>query len=74
MPISLLRCGDVAEVRLVIGRPQEVRRLEELGVRGGVVLEMIRSGSPCIVRVGASKLCFRVGDLCSVLVAARKSA
>lgn len=74
LPLSALAAGQVAEVRQVVGRPEQVQRLEELGVRDGVMLEMVRAGTPCIVRVGASKLCFRDGELLSVLVAVRKSA
>ena len=74
MPISSLLSGQIAEVRQIVGRPEQVRRMEELGVREGVALEMVRAGTPCIVRVGATKLCFRDGDMCSVLVAARMSA
>lgn len=74
IPISSLLPGQVAEVRQIVGRPEHVRRLEELGVRGGVMLEIVRAGTPCIVRVGTTKLCFRDGELCSVLVAARMSA
>ncbi|MEX2093867.1 MAG: FeoA domain-containing protein [Pirellulales bacterium] len=72
--IASLLPGQLAEVRQVVGRPEQVRRLEELGVRDGVVLEMVRAGTPCIIRVGATKLCFRDGEMCSVLVAARMSA
>jgi ferrous iron transport protein A len=74
LPITSLLPGQVAEVRQIVGRPEQVRRLEELGVRSGVALEMIQMGRPCIVRVGTTKLCFRDGEMCSVLVAARKSA
>ena len=74
VPISLLNAGQVVEVRQIVGRPEQVRRLEELGLRSGVVLELVRGGTPCIVRVGATKLCFRDGEMCSVLVAARMSA
>jgi ferrous iron transport protein A len=74
IPITSLFPGQVAEVRQVVGRSEQIRRLEELGVRAGVMLEMVRGGTPCIVRVGATKLCFRDGELCSVLVAARMSA
>ncbi len=74
IPIASLLPGQFAEVRQVVGRPEEVRRMEELGVRDGVVLEMVRAGTPCIVRVGATKLCFRDGEMCAVLVAARMSA
>jgi ferrous iron transport protein A len=74
VPIASLLPGQLAQVRQVVGRPEQVRRLEELGVRDGVVLELVRGGTPCIVRVGATKLCFREGEMCSVLVAARMSA
>ena len=74
IPIASLLPGQVAEVRQVVGRPEQVRRLEELGVRDGVTLEIVQAGTPCIVRVGATKLCFRDGEMCSVLVAARMSA
>jgi ferrous iron transport protein A len=74
IPIASLLPGQVGEVRQVVGRTDEIRRLEELGVRDGVMLEVVRAGTPCIVRVGGTKLCFRDGELCSVLVAARMSA
>ncbi len=74
VPIASLLPGQLAQVRQILGRPEQVRRLEELGVRNGVLMEMVRAGTPCIVRVGATKLCFREGEMCSVLVAARMSA
>jgi Fe2+ transport system protein FeoA len=74
LPISALLPGQWAEVRQVVGRPEQTRRLEELGVRAGVSLELVQGGSPCIVRVGGTKLCFRDGEMCSVLVAVRMSA
>jgi len=74
IPIASLLPGQVAEVRQVVGRTEQIRRLEELGVRDGATLEVVRAGTPCIVRVGGTKLCFRDGELCSVLVAARMSA
>ena len=70
----MLGPGHFAEVQEVLGSSEHVRRLEELGLRSGAVLEMIRSGSPCIVRVGGSTLCFRGHELAQVLVAPRMSA
>ena len=72
--LNLLRPGQVAEVYQVVGPAEQVRRLEELGLRSGARLEMIRDGSPCIVRVGSSTLCLRNGELTCVLVAPRMSA
>jgi ferrous iron transport protein A len=64
----------VAEVRQVVGPTEQVRRLEELGFHHGAVVEMVRAGSPCIVRVGGSTLCLRNGEILSVMVAQRMSA
>jgi Fe2+ transport system protein FeoA len=74
VPITQLRRGEVAEISQVLGSPEEVRRLEELGLRGGVYLEVVSSGSPCIVRVAGAKLCFRHDELLRVLVTPRKTA
>jgi ferrous iron transport protein A len=74
VPVSVLRRGQVAEIGQLVGAPEQVRRLEELGLRIGAWLEILRNGSPCIVRVEGSKLCFRNGDSLRVLVRSRKSA
>jgi len=74
IPITQLRRGEVAEISQVLGSPEQVRRLEELGLRDGVRLEIVRGGSPCIVRVAGTTLCFRHDELLRVLVTPRKTA
>jgi ferrous iron transport protein A len=74
IPIYALRPGEIAEIHEIVGPTEHVRRLEELGLRSGSVLEMVRSGSPCIIRVGGSKLCIRHDELLRVMVAPRMSA
>jgi Fe2+ transport system protein FeoA len=64
----------VAEISQVLGSPEQVRRLEELGFRDGARLEVVRGGSPCIVRVAGTTLCFRHDELVRVLVTTRKTA
>ena len=68
IPLSLLAPGQLAQVGQVSGRPDEIHRLEELGLRGGAAVEMVQSGSPCIIRLAGQKLCFRADDLLRVLV------
>jgi Fe2+ transport system protein FeoA len=68
IPLSLLAPGQVAHVSQVSGCPEEVHRLEELGLRGGAAIEMVQRGSPCIVRLAGQKLCFRADELLHVLV------
>jgi ferrous iron transport protein A len=74
VPVHQLRQGEFGEVSQVVGSPDHVRRLEELGFRSGVALEIVRSGTPCIVRIGGTKLCFRHDELVRVLVKPRKTA
>ncbi|MCI0332566.1 MAG: FeoA domain-containing protein [Planctomycetes bacterium] len=73
IPITQLRRGEVADISQVVGSAEQVRRLEELGLRAGARLEVVRGGSPCIVRVGGAKLCFRHDELLHVLVTPRKT-
>ena len=74
IPLTMLRPGEVANVQLLVGAPEFVRRLHELGIRDGALIEIIRGGSPCIVRVEGSTLCFRHDEQVRVLVSPRKSA
>jgi ferrous iron transport protein A len=74
LPVSALRPGQVAEVGELIGSRAQVRRLQELGFRAGALLQMIRCGSPCILRVDGSTLCYREDESLRVLVRSRKTA
>jgi ferrous iron transport protein A len=74
IPLTLLRRGEVAKVQQLVGAPESVRRLHELGIRSGALIEIVRGGSPCIVRVEGSTLCFRDDESVRVLVLPRKSA
>ena len=68
IPIRRLRNGQTAAVRQLVGQPQQVQRLRELGFRDGAEIRMVRSGSPCIVRLGTKDLCFRAAEVLGVLV------
>ena len=77
IPLSALCPGQSAQVRQVVGHGKQVRRLQEMGIRTGVQVEVVRKGSPCIVRLygdqgrnsrTGSKLCFRDGEMLRVMV------
>jgi ferrous iron transport protein A len=72
--LTVLHSGQVAEIQQIIGPPDLVRRFEELGLRSGVRLEVVRSGSPCILRIDGVKLCLRSDELSRILVSPRKTA
>ena len=68
IPLKTLPEGCRASVAEVVGRPDHVHRLRELGFQGGAELEMVRPGSPCIVRLAGHTLCIRGNELLNVLV------
>lgn len=68
VPLQLLPCGSFGWIEQLMGRAEEVHRLEELGIRKGSRVEMVQSGSPCIVKLDGGKFCFRDADVAHVLV------
>ena len=68
VPLTLLRSGDCARIGEVVGGSCLVQRLREMGMRAGATVQMIRSGSPCILRLDGQKLCVRSDEMNGVLV------
>jgi ferrous iron transport protein A len=68
VPLGSLAAGQHATLADIVGRSEQVQRLKELGFHSGVNLEVIRSGSPCIVRLHGNTLCIRGNELLNVLV------
>ncbi len=69
IPLNRLRPGESAVVRQIHGRLEDVFRLEEFGLRDGVVVEMFRPGTTCILRLRGAKICLRPNDSLEILVA-----
>lgn len=68
VPLNRLPAGETAQIAEVVGRPDQVRRIKELGLHDGIEISMVRSGSPCIIRLAGQTLCIRANDLLNVLV------
>lgn len=68
IPLSMVQPGSVVRISQVVGGQDDVKRMAEMGLQTGTEVEMLQSGSPCIVRVGQSKLCFRQSDVLNILV------
>ncbi len=68
VPLTLLRAGQSGRVGAVLGAGGVVQRLREMGLRAGAVVEMIRSGSPCILKLDGQKICVRSDEMTGVLV------
>ena len=68
IPLVHMATGTSARIGQLVGQPDQVHRLEELGLRHGTLVEMLQNGSPCIIRLDQSRLCFRPNDAMGVLV------
>ena len=68
MILGLLAAGQTAVVDSVVGVSDEVHRLREIGLRDGVIVQMIRPGNPCLIRLCGQKLGLRCESLACVLV------
>lgn len=68
IPLPLMRAGQSGRVELLLGQPDQIHRLEELGLRSGVELTMLQAGSPCIIRLAGHRLCFRADEVTTVMV------
>jgi Fe2+ transport system protein FeoA len=68
IPLHFAPAGAAVRVAQLLGSPQEISRLHELGLREGTVIEVLQSGSPCIIRWADHKLCFGLGDGFQVVV------
>lgn len=70
IPLHMLSRGEVGEIDQLVGKADDVQRLEELGLRSGVVIEMLQPGVPCIVGLAGHRLCFRQNEAVGILVRA----
>ena len=70
IPLNLLAAGQRARIDQLVGRPDEIHRLEELGMRVGTPVEMVQAGKTCIVNLAGTRLAFRGAEAFHVLVRA----
>ena len=68
IPLNRLSIGQSAHVSHIVGPLDQVHRLEEFGICGGMKIQMFRPGNPCIIRMGGNKVCIRSDRLLNVLV------
>jgi ferrous iron transport protein A len=68
LPLELLQTGERGAIHDLEGEPEFVHRLEEMGLRRGATVEMLRPGSPCILAVDHHRLSFRPEPSTTILV------
>lgn len=74
MPLDQTPPGQSATIVRLSGCPTHVRRLEEIGLRRGTTVQVVRNGRPCIVRVNGNRLCIRCSELMHVWVQPQQTA
>ena len=74
IPLDRISPGQFAQIDRFVGCAEHVRRLEEMGLRQGMTVQVVRHGRPCIIRAGSSRICFRCSDLLGVLVRSQQLA
>ena len=68
VPLELLRTGEQGRISTLEGSADFVHRLQEMGLREGAVVEMVRPGSPCILAIDHQRLSLRLDEAATVLV------
>ena len=68
LPLDMLRTGEWADVAEIHGEPSWVGHMEALGLRAGTRLQVLRAGSPCLLKIGPARLSLRGEMAFQVLV------
>ncbi|MBA3314451.1 MAG: FeoA domain-containing protein [Planctomycetota bacterium] len=68
LPLDAMQSGESGYVADLDGPPAVVNRLQELGLRVGERIRMLRCGPPHLLQLGETRLCFRSEPGVSVIV------
>lgn len=66
--LAALKRGEAGVVHQVDGSPEFVRRMAEMGICTGGLLEVIEPGSPCRLAVGTARIVLRAEQLSAIRV------
>lgn len=67
IPLEMMQVQERGRIIALTGPESLTHRLREMGVREGVMIEMVRPGSPCIISIEHHRISLRVEQV-SVLV------
>ena len=69
VPLDLMQAGQCASIVELTGDSSQVHRLQEMGLRAGAVVRMLKPGAPCLVALDGKRLSLRLNSLLCILVA-----
>jgi ferrous iron transport protein A len=68
LPIEFLPCNSQGTIVEMCGRPCQVQRLEELGIRQGCKVRMVCRGEPFLICIEGRRISLRLGDSADIFV------
>jgi len=68
LPLDLMKAGESASIVELSGDSSQVHRLQEMGLRAGVVIRMLKPGAPCLVALDNKRLSLRLNGLMDIFV------
>ncbi|MCC6510048.1 MAG: ferrous iron transport protein A [Pirellulaceae bacterium] len=69
VPLDLMKAGECASIVELHGDSSQIHRLQEMGLRAGAQIRMLKPGAPCLVALDGKRLSLRLGALLDILVA-----
>ena len=64
-----MKAGESAAIVELTGESSLVHRLQEMGLRTGAVIRMLKPGAPCVVALDGKRLSLRLNGLLDIFVA-----
>jgi Fe2+ transport system protein FeoA len=68
IPVELLDADSEGVVVEMCGADPNVHRLQEMGIRCGCRVRMLRPGEPCLLSIEGRKMCLRLGTMAEIFV------
>ena len=69
VPLELLKAGESASIVELTGEHSLVHRLQEMGLRTGAVIRMLKPGAPCVIALDGKRLSLRLDGVLDIFVA-----
>lgn len=68
IPLDLLQASECGRVVEMVASEEWLHRLQELGLREGVIVRMVKTGEPCIIAVDGHRFTYRCDPSTMILV------
>jgi Fe2+ transport system protein FeoA len=68
LPLEFMPCESQATIVEMCGRPCQLQRLQELGIRQGCNVRMVSRGEPCLICIEGRRISLRLGESAEIFV------